>query len=459
MTSVQKKIKKTESKIDKLEKQLWEDDINLRIEIDRYDRNLPNDTFDSEPSREGKTALQIRLEKDFYERSQNLKKLKTKLSQLRQFLEQQQKNTYSDGILVEQGKIHEAVDAAERLLSEKDLGIYQRAGRLVRLTVAQSLPQKAVARIKDEGKELIISAEGVKKNLESLLIAEVDTAYLLEQLTRHAHWLKFDLRANNLKPIDCPEKVAKLLLARKQWNLPILMGVIQAPTLFCDGTVLEKPGYDANSGLYLYTRGSFPFIPQHPSLEDAQAQAQTIKNLLAGFPFDGEESFCVALSAMMTALVRKSIATAPLHGFTAPKMGTGKSLLADVVSLIATGKPNSVIPQADNESEERKRLMAVLLDGDPIICFDNIERPFGSATLCSVLTQQQLKDRILGETRNMAVSTRATFLATGNNLTFIGDLSSRAILCKLDPKMERPEERSFDINLHQYLAEHREEVA
>jgi putative DNA primase/helicase len=41
------------------------------------------------------------------------------------------------------------------------------------------------------------------------------------------------------------------------------------------------------------------------------------------------------------------------------------------------------------------------------------------------------------------VSTAALFTATGNNLTFFGDMGRRALLCQLDPGVERPELRKF----------------
>ena len=68
------------------------------------------------------------------------------------------------------------------------------------------------------------------------------------------------------------------------------------------------------------------------------------------------------------------------------------------------------------------------------------------------------KGRILGKSGNISVPSNATFLATGNNLRFIGDISTRAILCHLDPKCERPEERKFDVNLRKYIPMHRAEL-
>ena len=93
-----------------------------------------------------------------------------------------------------------------------------------------------------------------------------------------------------------------------------------------------------------------------------------------------------------------------------------------------------------------------------MICYDNIEHPFGSPSLCSVLSQREFKDRILGGSSTATVSTESCFLATGNNLTFIGDLTTRTLLCQLDPQVERPEERSFSIDLHKYIPEHRPQL-
>lgn len=355
-------------------------------------------------------------------------------------------------IEINSGDIHRITSQAEKILIECDSGIYQRGGQLVRIITAKSKPNKAT-KLKKDDKPLI------KRAVDSLLIMEADPIHLCEVLSKLVRWVKFDERSKQFKQKDCPDRVASTLVSRKEWNLPVLCGIIQAPTLRPDGSILEKPGYDDSTGLFFNPgKTDFPTIPLSPNRDDAIAALDQLLSLLSGFPFDNEESKSVAISAILTGLARKSISTAPLHGFTAPKMGTGKSLLADIVGLIATGKPNCAIPQADNEAEEKKRLLSVLSEGDPIICYDNIERPFGSPALCSVLTQGEFKDRLLGVNRSLSVPTNATFLATGNNLTFIGDISTRVILCRLDPRCERPEERSFSIDLKKYIPSNRGEL-
>src|SRR5262249_2622780 len=78
-----------------------------------------------------------------------------------------------------------------------------------------------------------------------------------------------------------------------------------------------------------------------------------------------------------------------------------------------------------------------------IISLDNINRDLTSDVLSQALTQQQLKIRLLGQSRQVIVPATATFFATGNNLIIGGDLPRRTLLPRLDAKIERPELREF----------------
>ncbi len=352
----------------------------------------------------------------------------------------EQENSINTTIFVEPSKLHETVDAAEQLLI-KCGNIYQRAGKIVGIFNISFAPEQKTI---------------IKRSRDSIIIREIDQVYLTMLLTKLGKFFRLDKRSNIVNEIDCPEKIARSLLAKQQWGLPILSGIINAPTLRPDGTILDIPGYDKSSGMFFFNnRCSFEKIPENPTAQEVKEAKEILLFILKDFPFENEVSKSVAISAIFTALIRKSISSAPLFGFTAPKMGSGKSLLADVISLIGNGKPNSVIAQAETDAEEKKRLLSVLIEGDPIVCYDNIEKPFGSAALCAVLTQHEYKDRILGSSETRTVPTNTTFLATGNNLVFMGDISTRTLLCKLDPNVERPEERSFELNLHEYIPEHR----
>jgi putative DNA primase/helicase len=180
-----------------------------------------------------------------------------------------------------------------------------------------------------------------------------------------------------------------------------------------------------------------------------------IEQLISTFPFVTKADHAVALSAILTALDRRSMATAPLHAFTAPLAGTGKSLLVDLVAMLAIGRPMPVIAQGRSEEELEKRLGAAMLHGDQLVSIDNCDHVLQSAFLCQALTQQRLIIRELGLSRNIETPVNAAIYATGNNLTIAGDLNRRTLLCSLDAKCEHPEQRQFTGNLIEYVKENR----
>jgi hypothetical protein len=132
--------------------------------------------------------------------------------------------------------------------------------------------------------------------------------------------------------------------------------------------------------------------------------------------------------------------------------------LADIISTIPTGRPARVVSQGPNEEEMEKRLFAILYAGDPVIVIDNIEHPIEGAALCSILTQETWKGRILGKSETAELPTKSLFIATGNNLTIRGDLTRRVVICRLDARSERPDERAFDFDPVELARQRRSEL-
>jgi hypothetical protein len=295
---------------------------------------------------------------------------------------------------------------------------------------------------------------------------------LLEYMSEHINFVRVKktktggMREHSFAP---PMSFANHFRAREdKWQLPVLRGIIETPTLRADGTLLSKPGYDTDSGLMLDTAGvEYPAIPDQPTKEQAQAALDLLKGPLAGFPFvpDNEDSpqgpsasRSVALSALLTSVCRRTLRSAPLHGFSAPTMGTGKSLLCDVVSMLATGRPASAMSQGKTDEEDEKRLLGVLMQGDPLLVIDNVERPLGGDSLCTILTQESWQGRLLGENKQIHIPTTVLFMATGNNLTFKGDMTTRTLVCQLDAGVEKPEERRFQVDLKTEVPRRRAEL-
>ena len=348
-------------------------------------------------------------------------------------------------ITIEGGKLPEIVDAAEQaLLHDDGPQLYQRENMLVRMTRSSSVQLH----------------EGIKRPKGALLLTMIDPAYLVERFTRAACFQVFDGRIGDMKIVDCTQKIAATYLARRGfWCVPVLQAVVEAPTLRPDGSILQTPGYDESTGLFFDAGGiEFAPVPEEPTFDDAMAALALLQEIIKGFPFVELCDRSVALAAILTGLVRRSLRTAPLFAFRAPKMSSGKSLLADVVAMMSTGRPVPAMPQGKDEDEDRKRMLALLIEGEPVNCIDNIERPLASAALCSILTQTTFKDRVLGRTGTATVPTCATWLATGNNLIISGDLVTRSLVCDLDAKVEHPEEREFKVNLYRHIPDHRAEL-
>ena len=145
--------------------------------------------------------------------------------------------------------------------------------------------------------------------------------------------------------------------------IPILTGIVEAPTLRQDETVLDRPGYDPRSGL-LFDPGGLEFrpVPDKPTRGEASAKLDLLRSLVKEFPFAAAASESVALSGIITPLVRPACRAVPLHAITAPKPGSGKTLLAKLPGYVATGRVPATVSQADGPAEEQKRLLAVLME-------------------------------------------------------------------------------------------------
>ena len=163
----------------------------------------------------------------------------------------------------------------------------------------------------------------------------------------------------------------------------------------------------------------------------------------------------VALSALLTALIRRNLRTRRCMVSTRQRPGPANRYAESMAFLL--GAPPASMSQG-RAPKRRKRLSTVLFASDPIILIDNCERDISGDFLCSMLTQEMVQARILGLSERRILPSTALVLATGNNLTLAGDASRRAVLCGLDAKVERPDARVFDFDFHAEVLARRAEL-
>ena len=246
---------------------------------------------------------------------------------------------------------------------------------------------------------------------------------------------------------DAPQGIATAILAKHgARHFPQLVAVISAPTLRVDGSILDQPGHDKDSGLFYVAEASAPEVPELPTPEDALAALAVLWKPFAEFPLVDDTSRGVVLNAILTAALRASLPTALGIGLDAPAAGTGKTLLAQCFGVIATGIVPPMLPPTANDEEMRKRLFSLLLAGVRVIVWDNVREPLGGAALDAFLTADTFTDRVLCTSEVPTVPNRALFIATGNNLQPIGDTCRRILIARLDAKIDKPYARDFDFN-------------
>lgn len=323
-------------------------------------------------------------------------------------------------------------EAVTALAAAPDVEIYQRATVLVRVE-------------RDRGR----ARKGIERAAGAPVIAPIPLPSLRELMARAANWVK--MTESGPKPSLPPAWVSTTLAERTEWPLEHLEGVVEAPCLRQDGTILDKPGYDTATGL-LYDPGSvvFPSIPSEPSEADAKQAIKELVDCFCDFLFlEGGKAAdhpstdrSAALALILTPLARHAIdGPIPLFAIRAPTAGTGKTLLADLVAVLTTGRTAARMVPGLNVEEDRKRILALGLEGAPLVLLDNVEGLLGSPALAAALTAPTFTDRLLGKNRMVTVRLEAVWIATGNNLAFQGDLGRRVVPIDLDPKVESPEER------------------
>lgn len=242
-----------------------------------------------------------------------------------------------------------------------------------------------------------------------------------------------------------PLDIVRDVLALGQWPYPALEGVIESPTIRPDGTVLCQPGYDASTRLYYQPAPGFelPAIPDRPTRADVEAALTLLREVVIDFPFENEASHDNAIAAMLTPIARPMISgPVPIAINDAPQQATGKTLLAQVTGLLATGEIPEPSPAPDSPEEWRKCVTAQLSAGRMVIVIDNVTRTLEDGALAAVTTATTWSDRLMGRNdRMIRLPARACWMVTGNNVTVGGDLISRCYLVRLDAQTSRPQDR------------------
>ena len=264
------------------------------------------------------------------------------------------------------------------------------------------------------------------------------------RLDRVANFMKLSRDQQRLLPARPPTDAVEDMLALDV-RLPHLSGITGAPVFDGKWNLVDSPGYQPSTGLFFESNGfAVPSVPHMPSDDDVrQAKSLLLDEWLGDFPFVKESSRSHAVAALLSHVLRNRIdGPVPLFAVDAPTAGSGKSLLVESIGLIATGASPAAMSLPRKDDELRKQITSVLLGGTPIVLLDNITHTLESGVLAAALTSRTWSDRLLGKSETVSVPNNCLWIATGNNLDFGSELVRRTVWIRLDPKVDRPWERS-----------------
>ena len=236
-------------------------------------------------------------------------------------------------------------------------------------------------------------------------------------------------------------ELVNMVRSEREWGtLPELKGILTAPVLRPDGSILQTDGYDQQTGYWLASEVEIE-VPEHPSAADvAEAKALILDQVLADFPWGTPASKANAVAMMFTPPLRSYLgALSPLFGVNASQPGNGKGLLCTVAGT-ALGLTTQTM--TDN-TELRKTISTILGDTtSPVIILDNIEKPLRSPDLAAVLTMKYWSSRFLSRNKLGTFLNDRTWIGNGNQLVLAGDMPRRSIWIDLDYPYENPAART-----------------
>jgi hypothetical protein len=268
----------------------------------------------------------------------------------------------------------------------------------------------------------------------------LDEVTLFGLLARTATWVR--TTKEKVKQAKPDKDVARDMIALPTNRLPPITDVVTFPVFAPDGELIASPGYHRAAELWLHIDEALcpTDVPDEPTgAEIGAARRLIVDELLGDFPLASDADRAHAVAALLQPIVRPMIAgPTPLYLIESPTPGTGKSLLARVVSQATTGSEAAAMTVGRDEEEVRKRITSVLAGSGATILVDNIRHGLHSSQLAAALTANIWSDRLLGGSAMVNLLNRALWMATGNNVDLSLEIARRCVRIRLDSGSERP---------------------
>lgn len=235
-------------------------------------------------------------------------------------------------------------------------------------------------------------------------------------------------------------------------RLPVIKLFTHNPVYTEDWRVVV-PGFDAESGIYYAG-----------TAVESRDGTQHLDTLLQDFCFRKPADRSNYLGMLLTAiLVPRFIGSKPAVLFNGNQPELGKSILAQIISIVRDGQPCETATYNPNDEEFEKRLGSIVRRGGTTIIIDNAKSQgrtprIESACLERSITDPILSFRLLGQSASIRAENSHIFCITANTPDISRDLVTRSTVVNLFYEGD-PEHRTFSIaDPEGYAEQHRLEL-
>jgi hypothetical protein len=309
------------------------------------------------------------------------------------------------------------------------------------LAVLEAIADGVLPEVYERGGSLV----NVSQTTDTVEATDVDEHRLRALLAEHTLTYKEMKDGGRERALPTPT-TCSTILARSEWpGVDTLRGVTHTPAVRPDGTIIQVPGFDPATGLYLSKHLTLPrAVPERPTADQVSKAFDLLLNwMLVDFPWASNADQANYLALLLTGVIRPRLTCpTPFGVITAPDRGSGKSYLAETLEILFGGREYAW-PQDDTEM--RKQITTMLREStSAVLTFDNVpaDRVVEYPSFAGLLTRSDWSDRVLGQSREVKIPNDRIWLATGTNVRLGGDLGQRSVLVSIDPKRPRPDRRT-----------------
>lgn len=319
---------------------------------------------------------------------------------------------------------HRVTEKAIRALAAEP-SVYQRSGRLVHV-------------VRDESK-----LAGLIRPPNAPRIVAMPSGALRQKLVSAAKWMKHSKQEAMYVPAHPPDWAVQQVADAGEWpGIRPLEAVVETPVIRPDGSVIALRGYDNATGILFEPTATFLPVLDSVDRVAAVAAVNELLDVVKDFPFASPAHRSAWLAGALSPFARYAYSgPTPLFLFDANTRGAGKTLLADTVAMIASGRRMGRMVKPEREEEWTKKVTSLAMAGDSLVLLDNVVGTLGGATLDTVLTGTEWSDRMLGGNEMVRLPLLAIWYATGNNVVLNGDTIRRTCHIRIESPYEKPELR------------------